>query len=105
MSETSSTAFLLPLSMELAVNLNIAALREQGGPSETQQQWASTVGPRLAEQGDDLLFAPVKGRQTGRPGATATLFNDVALGIAILAFQPGGITIFGRHFEAESGLF
>jgi hypothetical protein len=32
-------------------------------------------------------------------GETAKQFNKTALAIAVLSFQPGGIEIFGLHFE------
>jgi len=34
-----------------------------------------------------------------KQGDTARAFNDLAKSIALLAFQPGGIKIFGMHFE------
>lgn len=38
----------------------------------------------------------------GKPeGAVATVFNAMAMGLAILALQPGGITHLGIHWEAK----
>lgn len=48
--------------------------------------------PALLEHGDDLLYR-------GRKGATAERFNQLTHAIAALAFQPGGVTFLGLHFE------
>ena len=37
----------------------------------------------------------------GKPGECADLFNRTAHAIAVLAFVPGGVTIFGATFEAN----
>jgi len=44
----------------------------------------------IALHGDHLLFGGLHCAET---------FNAVAKGIAALAFCPGGVTIFGRHWE------
>jgi len=47
----------------------------------------------VAGQGDLVLY------RSKRPGVTAEAFNRLAEGLACLAFQPGGVTAFGLHFE------
>jgi hypothetical protein len=37
----------------------------------------------------------------GPKGETAEAFNDLAKGIALLSFCPGGVTCFGRHWETK----
>lgn len=37
-----------------------------------------------------------------RPG-TAQAFNDMAKVVALLAFVPGGVTVFNQHYEARRG--
>jgi hypothetical protein len=37
----------------------------------------------------------------GSPG-TAGAFNRLAEGVALAAFQPGGVTVFGVHFEVPT---
>lgn len=49
----------------------------------------------LEESGELAVFAQVK------QGQTAKAFNAIARAIAALSFVPGGIEIFGRHFETK----
>ena len=37
----------------------------------------------------------------GPKDETAKAFNDLAKGIALLSFCPGGVTCFGRHWETK----
>lgn len=82
----------LPAALAMAVPLQISQLAARGGPTDTEwafaRQWADT----LAEKGDVLLYGEKKGE-------TAKLFAEFANAVAVLAFAPGGITIFGQHFE------
>ncbi len=36
-----------------------------------------------------------------KKGDTARAFNDVARSLAVLSFYPGGITLFGRHWDGN----
>jgi hypothetical protein len=62
----------------------------------------------VAAHGDAILYR-TKGRarrlrdetDEGAPG-TAEAFNHLAEGIALGAFQPGGITMFGHHWEVPA---
>ena len=56
---------------------------------------ARKVSNVLGEKGDILLFGG------GKKGEAASIFNETAHAIAILAFCPGGIDIFGSHFDAK----
>ena len=49
----------------------------------------------LSENGDSLMLP---GR---REGDTAKSFNAVAENLAILSFCPGGVDVFGLHFETK----
>lgn len=46
----------------------------------------------VVAHGDDLLYHT--------PSATGPVFNRLAEGIALLAFQPGGVRLFGQHWHA-----
>jgi hypothetical protein len=63
------------------------------GPNEEDFQKARELSDILGEKVDILLYGSKK------RGEVADLFNRVASAIAVLAFLPGGITIFGQHWE------
>ena len=85
---------LLQTMMQAAVPLHIMQLQERGGPTEEDMKEAQETSDTLGERGDILLY----GR--GNKGECAELFNRTAHAIAVLAFVPGGINIFGSHFES-----
>lgn len=92
MNTESSTLALLQVSLECAVPLHIIEL-EKRSRSEIQTM-ATEASQAIAEHGDLILY---RGKKKGE---SAKAFNALALGVAILAFAPGGVTIFGLHFEA-----
>lgn len=51
----------------------------------------------IAEHGDNILYRSVK------KGDTAKAFSALAEGIAAASFVPGGITVFGQHWESRFG--
>jgi len=75
------------------VPLIIEEYKRKGGPSEEDFARAKTYAQEFGEKGEALLFK-IKG-ETGR---MASLWLD---GVAILSFVPGGVTIFGHHFETR----
>lgn len=83
--------------LDAAVPLYIAELSSQGGPSDADLETARAFGRTLAERGDVLLYG-------GKPGDAGDLANSCAKSIAALAFCPGGVTVFGRHWEADLSL-
>ena len=86
---------LLPEMIRLAVILRIETLKEQGGPGAEDMKKARGTSDMLGEHGDILLHGG------GKPGQCAELFNRTAHAIAVLAFVPGGVEIFGTRFEAK----
>lgn len=84
----------LGLSLELAVPLWMMRYRERGGPSEADIQRVQGRDS-ITAHGDDILFASKK------KGSTANYFNDLTEAIAVLAFMPGGVKVFGRHWEEK----
>jgi hypothetical protein len=84
---------ILALTLELTVPLRMAELKRRGGPLEADWDAARTFGPVLSERGDVLLYG-------GKPGQAAGLFNRLAEAIAVMAFLPGGITVFGTTWRA-----
>lgn len=83
---------LLATTLQLAVPLWIERLRER--PWEYVQQRAKECSQHIAGHGDNLLFRAKK------KGQSAEAFNRLAEGIACLSFCPGGVKIFGQHWEA-----
>jgi hypothetical protein len=80
---------LLP-ALEVSVPLFIAELR---GTSHWQRvSLAREDADQIAAHGDALMFRGTK------KGQAARSFNALARGLAIGAYQPGGITFAGRHW-------
>lgn len=84
----------LAVAMWAAIPLRIMELQARGGPSDADWGGLGAVAQDLAEHGDLLLY------RGGKKGQSADLFNATAQAIAVLAFLPGGITIFGSHYQA-----
>jgi hypothetical protein len=53
---------------------------------------ASGLADIIASQGDIILY------RGGKKGETAKAFNAMAEGLAIGAYQPGGVTFLGEHW-------
>lgn len=92
MGEWSQQYSLLTSTLQLAVPMWIDRLR--GNPWEAIQERAKVCSQHIAEHGDLILF---KGKKKGE---SAEAFNRLAEGIACLAFCPGGVKLFGSHWEA-----
>ena len=86
---------LLATALDCAVPLRILEIKQRGGPDDVDFQRAREVGSLLGEKGDLLMFPGKK------KGESARVFNEMAFGLAVLAFCPGGVKVFGRHWEAQ----
>ena len=93
MTENNANYATLQSSLSCAVPLWINTL--QNLPWEYIQERAKCCLQEITERGDNILF------RSKKRGKTATAFNRLAEGIACLAFMPGGVDIFGLHFEAD----
>ena len=89
---------LLEVMIGPAVLLQIWELEARGGPSAEDRIKAQQSSDILGEHGDILLHGG------GKKGECADLFNRTAHAIAVLAFCPGGVELFGQRFEAGKGL-
>lgn len=76
-------------TLELAVPMWADQLR--GRPLEELLAEARELSRVIAEKGDVLQFG-------GPKGQAAAAFNDLARGLAILSFQPGGVKFAGRRW-------
>jgi hypothetical protein len=85
---------LLHLHVETFVPFRIHDYVLQGGPSEQDYARVRDEYPHeLGSHGDAILYR--------EKGMTARMVNVLLDGIAVLAFVPGGVTVFGCHFEAR----
>ncbi len=85
----------LPGMLEVSVRLRMAEMESEGGPTSDDFKEATAFGQELSEHGDDLLF------QSKKQGRSAELFNKLAHAVTVLSFCPGGIKIFGTHYEGK----
>jgi hypothetical protein len=92
MAAQDQTADLLRTALSAAVPLWIDQLR--GTSFEERQARAHRAAAHVAAHGDVILF------RSKKKGGTAEAFNRLAEGIACAAYQPGGVKVFGLHFEA-----
>jgi hypothetical protein len=84
-------AVLVP-ALQCAVPLHIQDVR--GWTAEQRVAYCREHADTVASQGDVLQFG-------GKKGEAAKLFNILARCLACLAYQPGGVKLFGCHWEAE----
>ena len=89
----SSKLSLLQATLSVAVPMRIAELRRRPLAEILDPDVLSTIQASLAEAREEVLYG-------GKDGAAG--FNAVSDGIARLAFLPGGIDVFGMHFDASS---
>jgi len=85
----------LSIALSASVPLHILRLKEKEGPTPEDYEKCKEFSLILALKGDNLLYGSKK------EGETAKLFNRLSHSIAVLSFCPGGITIFGQHFESK----
>jgi len=95
---TTTAIELLPEFIGIFVPLEIMRLEQVGGPKPAELATVSAYWMNRLEAGelDELLF-PVKGK-TAR---SASMLVSI---IACLAFETGGVRIFGHHFVAYEPL-
>lgn len=82
---------LLKLMLPAVVPLWIHELKNL--PWSEITQIAAEASQYIATHGDTLMYKT--------KGTTGKAFTQLAKGIAALSFVPGGVKIFGLHFEAR----
>jgi hypothetical protein len=82
---------LLANTLLIAVPLWIEEMKKVSW--EERRQFSSECCNIICHHGDDILY------KSHKKGETATAFNALARGMAILSFARGGVTAFGLHFE------
>lgn len=81
----------LPITLQIAVPLNIMAMRDWS--PERRCEVGRSRAATVASHGDDLMFG-------GKHCAEA--FNALAMGLAALAYQPGGASFLGLHWCVDA---
>jgi hypothetical protein len=83
-------------ALSCAVPLWIMRLEElsHAERSATIKRWAGNAAEVLERTGEAILYRT-------QPGESAEAFNAVAKAIAALSFAPGGVTLFGEHWETQ----
>ena len=85
------TYALCRIMLQTAVPLRIMGIQARGGA--TPEDFTRVIRYNEELGSEDLLF------RSSKAGVTARLFNHLSEAIAVLAWVPGGITIFGDHYE------
>lgn len=88
---TAITNSPLTAALLAAVPLRILEICERGGLNDSDLARAKRIGQLIAEKGDVLLYG-------GKKGEAGHILNELARGIAILSFAPGGVKCFGSHW-------
>ena len=91
------------MMVESIAMLEIAQLRSDGGPTVQQIAVAQANADVFAEKSDILMGVGGKSAKTIQEGHhdRGKLIGDIGRAVAILAFFPGGVTLFGRHYEEK----
>lgn len=92
-SDEEATRTLICSTLEVAVPMWIDRLKQQ--PFAVVMARAKDASQTIAEHGDIILY------KSKKKGETAKAFNALAEGVAILAFMPGGVKIFGGSWIAS----
>jgi hypothetical protein len=81
----------LEMMLGIAVPLWIEKLRHASWDYIMKR--ASECSDVIVYEADNILY------KSKKKGETAEAFNRLAEGIACLSFVPGGVTVFGKHWE------
>lgn len=88
------------LTTALSAAVPLWQLRYADRPLDDEMiEKAKEISQMIAEHGDNILF------RSKKPGESAKAFNALAEGLAILSKVPGGVHLFGQHWEWESSPF
>ena len=88
-----NTESLLTVTLELAVPLWQMKLKNM--PWSEALAGIKGASDLIGSKGDILQFGG------GKKGEVAKVLNKMAEAIAVLSFLPGGVTLFGQHWEDQ----
>jgi hypothetical protein len=79
----------------LAALVPLAIAELEGSTFEQRRTYLAGAADIIASRADQMMFHdPRKARAGSSPGVLPALVR----GVAVLAYQPGGVTVFGLHF-------
>lgn len=86
-----------PLAIVLSalVPMKIMELQARGGPDEWDFERAQSCADLVAEKMDGVLY---RGNKHGDAGASVAA---IVFSLAVMAFNPGGVKLFGTHYCSE----
>ena len=84
----------LRVALSAAVPLCILELEARGCLMEDDMRACKDISQFLGGKADLLMF------RVNRCGEAAEVFSQLARGLAILSFAPGGVTFLGEHWES-----
>jgi hypothetical protein len=88
-------SLLLSTALNVSISLRVLELMKKGGPTDEDLDRIHVFLKDLGEHGTDLYFPG------NRKGSTTDRFEQIVEAVAILSFSPGGLTVFGRHYENQ----
>jgi acetolactate synthase small subunit len=83
----------LSLALSAAIPIRMLRLIKRSGPEDEDFERVHMYVQDFVERGTDLFFSG------SSEGVKADRFEQVVDAIAVLAFCPGGLTIFGEHYQ------
>lgn len=86
---------LLPEMLGIGVSRVLMEFVRSGGPFDWDWDFARDTVDDLCEHGDLLLY---RGKKQGE---AARMFSRTARTVAVMACAPGGISLFGKHWEVD----
>lgn len=93
--------------LSLMVPLHVLELRQRGGPTEADFAEARNIGELMGTYGDALMYAHTDETSAKEKTKARELKAKLARSLAVAAFVPGGVKLFGMHFceHAERGAY
>ena len=88
---------MLTSAMQAAIPIWIAKWKQQPWEMVWKRlgEQTKTLPDMLGSKGEILMFGG------GKKGEATKLFNETAEAVALMSFLPGGIDIFGDHWETD----
>ena len=87
-----------------AIRREIERFRQVGGPTAYDLECVTSWGRDMAEEDGEYAVLPYSSMKTKADREReAHVERKIARAVAVLAFLPGGIELFGEHFDGRAG--